>query len=175
MGFVLWSQLFLWLVSDYTGGGRHTELLSRITSAGPDPGCEDGWPQLYLHFSEYLSQKIISVFKENAVKWGFNVTSRQRRSHGKVEEFVSLRICGKICRVIRGMFMMSPYKSRLSHNSYISPQSGEVTSCLSSFPIIWMWEGSHSIMEHNVVIGNTVYFAWLNYEGVTPPRARDII
>ena len=28
---------------------------------------------------------------------------------GKVEEFVSLRICGKICRVIRGMFMMSPY------------------------------------------------------------------
>ena len=42
---------------------------------------------------------------------------------GKVEEFVSLRICGKICRVIRGMFMMSPYKSRLSHNSYISQLS----------------------------------------------------
>ena len=86
MGFVLWSQLFLSLVSDYTGGGRHSELLSRITSAGPDPGCEDGWPSpnwLYLHFSEYLSQKIIFVFKENAVKWGFNVTSRQRRSHGE--------------------------------------------------------------------------------------------
>ena len=84
MGFMLWSQLFLYLVSDYTGGGRDQELLSRITSAAP--GVKMGGPhELYLHFSEYLSQKIVSSFKENAVKWGFNVTSRQRRSHGEGE------------------------------------------------------------------------------------------
>lgn len=79
MGFMLWSQLFLYLVSDYTGGGRDQELLSRITSAAP--GVKMGGPhELYLHFSEYLSQKIVSSFKENAVKWGFNVRSRQKRS-----------------------------------------------------------------------------------------------
>ena len=130
MGFVLWSQLFLCLVSDYTGGGPARRVIITDYISRPRPGvwrwvapAPNG---LYLHFPEYLSQKIFWVFKENAVKWGFNVTSRGGATRGKVEEFVSLRICGKICRVIRGMFMMSPYKSRLSHNSYISPSPSPV-------------------------------------------------